>query len=172
MQNVLCKTDCSPVMMGCKSKGLLVLRLAAGIIFLMHGWGKLTGNPSIEMFSGMLANMGWPIPMFFAWVVALVEFLGGIALILGICTRPFAIALAIDMLVAFFGAKHASFPAGDIDFMLLGTSIALALMGSGRYSVASMMMKGKHGGECKGGECKGGECKGSKGGECKGEMKK
>jgi hypothetical protein len=35
-----------------------------------------------------------------------------------------------------------------------------------------MMMKGKHGGECKGGECKGskgGECKG---GECKGEMKK
>jgi putative oxidoreductase len=159
-------------MMGCKSKGLLVLRLAAGIIFLMHGWGKLTGNPSIEMFSGMLGSMGVPAAMFFAWVVALVEFFGGLSLILGIFTRPFAILLAIDMLVAFFGAKHAMFPAGDIDFMLLGTSIAIALMGSGRFSVAGMMMKGKHGGECKGGECKGskgGECKG---GECKGEMKK
>ena len=99
MQNILCKTDCIHGH-GMKSKGLLVLRIVAGLIFVMHGWGKLTGNPSIEMFTGMLGGMGIPMPMFFAWMVALTEFLGGLALILGIFVRPAAVLLSIVMLVA------------------------------------------------------------------------
>lgn len=148
MQNILCKTDCIHGN-GMKSKGLLVLRIVAGLIFVMHGWGKLTGNPSIEMFSGMLGGMGIPMPMFFAWVVALTEFLGGLALILGIFVRPAAVLLAIVMLVAFGMVKKFGFPAGDVDFALLGISVALALMGAGRFSVAGMMMKDKkmHGDE-------------------------
>lgn len=141
MQNILCKTDCPHNMM--VDKGLLVLRLAAGIIFVLHGWGKLTGNPSIEMFAGMVGNLGFPIPLFFAWVVALTEFLGGIALILGIFVRPAAVLLAIIMLVSFSMVKKFGFPAGDPDFALLGISIALAKMGAGNYSVAGMMMKEK-----------------------------
>lgn len=161
MQDILCKTDCGHSMKAHKSKALLVLRIAAGIIFIMHGYGKLTGNPSIEMFSGMLANMGWPAPMFFAWVVALVEFFGGIAILFGILTRPAAILLAIDMLVAFLGAKHGAFPAGDPDFALLGISIALALMGPGRCSIAKMMMKDHGGNEggCKNCNCGNENCK-------------
>lgn len=126
-----------------KSKGLLVLRLVAGLIFVLHGWGKLTGNPSIEMFAGMVGGLGFPMPLFFAWVVALTEFLGGIALILGIFVRPAAILLSIVMLVAFGMVKKFSLPAGDADLALLGINVALALMGAGRFSVAGMMMKDK-----------------------------
>ena len=139
---MLSKTD---GMMGkdMQDKALLVLRIVAGIVFVLHGWGKLTGNPSIEMFAGMVGGLGFPMPMFFAWVVALTEFVGGLALILGILVRPAAILLSIVMLVALFMVKKMAFPAADIDLVLLGISVALALTGPGRFSVASMMMKNK-----------------------------
>ena len=124
-----------------KSKGLLVLRIVAGLIFVLHGWGKLSGNPSIEMFSGMVGNLGFPMPLFFAWVVALTEFLGGLALILGIFVRPAAILLAIVMVVAFSMVKKFALPAGDPDLALFGIVVALALMGAGRFSVVGMMKK-------------------------------
>ncbi len=140
MQQMLSKTD---GMMGkdMQDKALLVLRIVAGIVFVLHGWGKLTGNPSIEMFAGMVGGLGFPMPMFFAWVVALTEFVGGLALILGILVRPAAILLSIVMLVALFMVKKMAFPAADVDLVLLGVSVALALTGPGRFSVASMMMK-------------------------------
>lgn len=146
MQNILCKTDCGHGMMAYKSKALLVLRLAAGIIFVMHGWDKLTpGGIEIAGFADMLTKIGWPVlPLFFAWVVALTEFVGGIALILGIFTRPAGVLLSIVMLVAWGMAKKFALPAGDADFALLSIALALAMVGPGSYSVASMMMKDKH----------------------------
>jgi putative oxidoreductase len=139
MKNLLCKTDCVGGGMHI-DKALLVIRIAAGIIFVLHGWGKLTGNPSIEMFAGMVGNLGFPMAGFFAWVVALTEFLGGIALILGVFVRPAAVLLSIVMLVAFGMVKKFGFPAGDPDFALLGISIALALSGPGHFSLAHKLM--------------------------------
>lgn len=155
MKTLLCKTDC--VGQGWHvDKALLAIRIVAGIIFVMHGWGKLTGNPSIEMFSGMVAGLGFPMPMFFAWVVALTEFLGGIALLLGIFVRPAAVLLSIVMLVALGLVKKFSFPMADTDLALLGISIALAIAGPGHLSVAHKVM----GKDCCGGkgneECCGG----------------
>lgn len=139
MKNLLCKTDCVGKGMHV-DKTLLIVRLVAGIVFLVHGWGKLTGNPSIEMFSGMVGNLGFPMPMFFAWVVALTEFLGGIALILGVFVRPAAVLLSIVMLVAFGMVKKFGFPAGELDFVLLGISVGLAISGPGSCSVAHKLM--------------------------------
>ncbi len=124
-----------------KSKGLLVLRIVAGLIFALHGWAKLTGNPSIDILSGMIGNLGFPMPLFFAWVVALTEFLGGLALILGLFVRPAAILLSIVMVVAFSMVKKFALPAGDSDLALFGILVALALMGPGRFSVVGMMKK-------------------------------
>lgn len=157
MDKLLCKTDCCG--RGATDKALLAIRVVAGLVFLMHGYGKLTGNPSIEMFSGMLAGMGIPMSMFFAWLVALLEFLGGIALILGVFVRPFGALLAINMLVALTMAKKLKFPAGDIDLALLGISVALAMAGAGRLSVAGLMLKDKMlpGGEMKSGGSSGQE---------------
>ncbi len=140
MKSFLSKTD-GMGKSNCSDQALLVIRLVAGLIFVLHGWGKLTGNPSVDMFAGMLGSLGLPMPIFFAWVVALVEFLGGVAFLLGIFVRPAAILLSVVMLVAFFLVKHGVFPAADIDLALLGISVALALAGPGQYSLAQKMMK-------------------------------
>lgn len=160
MNNFLCKTDCHGLN---KSWGLLVLRLVAGLIFALHGYAKLTGNPSLEMFAGMVGGLGFPFPMFFAWVVALTEFFGGIALILGIFVRPASILLSIVMLVAFFMVKKADITlfgargAGEIDLALLSIVVALALSGAGHYSLAHKLCKGKDT-CCTDGKCEGCNC--------------
>ena len=72
-----------------KSVGLLIIRLAAGLIFLVHGISKLSDMESTMMFFG---SMG--LGAFFAWLVAIVETLGGAMLVLGIFTRKAAAMLA------------------------------------------------------------------------------
>jgi len=88
--------------------GLVILRLAMGITFLVHGWPKLNPNGPIKGpagFAGFLKQMGVPLPMFFAWVVALLETVGAVLLILGLGTRILAVGFAIGMLVAILVAK-------------------------------------------------------------------
>ncbi|MBI2482975.1 DoxX family protein [Candidatus Uhrbacteria bacterium] len=115
---------------------LLILRLALGIIFIYHGYGKLFGGaPGIPAFTGMLAKFGFPMPAFFAWLVSITEFFGGIAMILGVLVPQVALLLAIIMAVAFLVVKKAALPAGDADLALLGMALALALMGGGAYAV-------------------------------------
>jgi putative oxidoreductase len=83
--------------------GLLILRLALAIVMVVHGWPKLDPNGPMKGPAGMggfLKQMGVPLPMFFAWVVALLETVGSVLLILGLGTRLLAIGFAIDMLVA------------------------------------------------------------------------
>lgn len=127
-----------------KAVGLLLIRVAVGIIFAVHGYAKLFGSPtSMTMVTGMVANLGFPIPAFFAWVIALAEFLGGISLILGIFVCFFTPILAIDMLVAFGAVKGLSLPKGDIEFMLLMASIALFFTGPGMISLKSKLKMGK-----------------------------
>lgn len=145
----------------CKSCALLVLRLAAGIIFVLHGYGKLFGHaPGMEMFTGMVGNLGFPAAGAFAYLAALTEFIGGIALILGVAVRIAAPLLAIVMLVAFVAVKKLGLPAGDPDLALLAIVVALGMMGPGRYSVMGMFMKNKMGKQC---NCEGCNCNHSEG---------
>src|SRR5437588_10618075 len=78
---------------GAGSLGLLVLRLAYGAAFCVHGWGKIQ-NPT-----------GWagpdaPFPPYLLVAAAVAEFGGGIAMILGFLTPLFALMLACTMAVA------------------------------------------------------------------------
>lgn len=177
MKSSLCKLDYTNCR--CSDKALLAIRLVAGIVFFVHGYGKLTGNPSVEMFAGMLGNIGFPLPLLFAWIVALTETFGGLALILGVFVRPAAILLAVVMTVAFGAVKKFSFPAGELDFVLLGVSIGLAYSGPGHLSLAyHKIMSGKTTGKGKsscdecgcGCGCEGGSKGGCMGG-CKGGCK-
>lgn len=132
----------------CKSCGLLALRIAIGVIFILHGYGKLFGHaPGMEMFTGMVAGLGFPAPALFAYAAALSEFLGGIAILLGVATRVFSALIGIVMLVALVGVKKFAFPMADIDLALLMISIALFCMGPGKYSVMAMACGKKEEGE-------------------------
>src|SRR3989344_5352160 len=77
----------------------LVLRLATGLVFAMHGYQKFTGG--LEGVTGFLGSLGLPVPAVFAVILIAVELLGGIALILGAATRIAAKLTAIVAFVAF-----------------------------------------------------------------------
>ncbi|MCC5908077.1 MAG: DoxX family protein [Balneolaceae bacterium] len=112
---------------------LLLLRVGVGIIFIYAGWGKLTGIEGTQEFFG---NIGIPMAGIMAWVVAIVEFFGGIMVLFGAYAKIPYLLLAIIMLVALFTTKlGGEFPAARLDLMLLLTNLALFLLGSGRFSV-------------------------------------
>lgn len=127
--------------------GLLILRVVLGAIFIVHGWPKL--NPRGPMkgpggFAGFLEQMGVPLPVFFGWLVALLETVGGGLLILGLGTRILALGFVIDMAVAIFLVKWRMQKARFMDqqkggwefeLALMAQSLALALMGPGGISI-------------------------------------
>ena len=78
--------------------GIAVLRVILGVIFAYHGFGKLFGG--IEGTAGMFGSLGIPMPLASAWLVGLVEFVGGLALIAGVGARFAAALLIPTMLVA------------------------------------------------------------------------
>lgn len=80
--------------------GDLLIRIVAGLIFILAGYGKLFASPGIDGFTGMLSGLGFPAPAFFAVVVGLIELIGGILLLLGLWTHIVATLLAVIMLVA------------------------------------------------------------------------
>lgn len=131
--------------------GLLILRVAMGILFVVHGWPKLNPNSPIRGtagFAGFLKQMGVPLPLFFAWVVALLETVGAVLLILGLGTRILALGFAIEMLVAAFVAKRgfmkvpfvAQQATGwELDFILLAASLALLFLGAGSIALDPLL---------------------------------
>ena len=128
MMNGSCSTSCR------RDVGLLALRVAVGLIFIAHGWGKLQG---IEATSGYFMQWGFPAPVFFAWLVGLVEFVGGLAVLFGVYIRAAAKMLAITMIVALL-AVHARFTGwmqAELPFALLGSTLALLTLGGGNWVV-------------------------------------
>src|ERR1051326_1888105 len=88
--------------------GLTALRLSVGAVFVAHGAQKLFGlwgGPGLSGTIAMVQRLALPIPYpaaitALAVSLALIEFLGGIFLVLGVITRWVSIALLVDMGVA------------------------------------------------------------------------
>ncbi len=121
---------------------MLVLRLAAGFIFIAHGWPKVRG---MKMTAQHFESMGFKPGHVWGTAVALVEFVGGIGLLLGFLVQPLAFALAVVMLMALFWklGKGQSLVGGyELDLMLLATMIAVMLLDSGAYSMTGGMYYG------------------------------
>ncbi|MEX0639016.1 MAG: DoxX family protein [Balneolaceae bacterium] len=120
---------------------ILLLRIGVGLIFILAGWGKLNG---IEGVQGFFANVGIPLAGMMAWVVALVEFVGGLMVLTGTKIRIPAVLLAIVMVVAILTVKlDGGWDGMRIDVMLLVTTLALSILGSGAYSVDNKLGGGQ-----------------------------
>lgn len=119
----------------------LPLRLILGIVYLVHGW------PKIQKPFGMsdwLRSMRFPVPGLLSVIVAIVEFFGGIFLLLGFWTQLAAGLLFINMVVATFvkiGPLQKGFVDGyEFDLTLLAALAALVLLGGGVYSLDWLLL--------------------------------
>jgi putative oxidoreductase len=117
----------------CPDSALLVLRLALAYVFIVPGFGKLFGEPGIQGFTGFLTNLSVPAPGFFAWVVALLEFFGGIAILLGVFTRPVAKVFAIELVFIYFLTRTINPAAQNYHIVIFAIALALAFAGGGKY---------------------------------------
>lgn len=130
------------------STGLLILRIVFGVTFFAHGSQKLFawfGGPGISGFADFLgqANLDFGIPVVMAYVVGIVEFVGGILIFFGLFTRISAFFLAVNMAVAIVGV-HWTYgfflnPQGvdGVEYALIMLAIALCLLfsGGGKYAL-------------------------------------
>jgi len=126
---------------------LFILRLSGAIVLWPHGAQKalgLFGGPGIAGTVAAMSHMGFPVPL--VYVVIAVEFLGPIALVLGVFTRLAALGIAIDMAVAaykihlangFFMNFAGNQKGEGIEFFIyaVGISLALVIAGSGRIAL-------------------------------------
>ncbi len=113
----------------------LLLRIGVGLIFIHAGWGKLTGIEGTQQFFG---GIGIPMAGIMAWVVAVVEFVGGIMVLVGFKIQLPALLLAFIMVVAIITTKLGGedvFRAMRLDLLLLLTSLSLVISGSGKYGL-------------------------------------
>ncbi len=138
----------------------LPLRVLLGIGFMVHGAPKLFSAAGHAGFVAMLQQIGIPASGFFAWVVGIVEFFGGIALVIGFFTAEATVLLAINMLVAMFkvhlaqgfsfiqiigktpeGMPQFGMPGAEVNLLYLSGLIALFIGGPGPLSVDERVLK-------------------------------
>lgn len=126
MKKCFCCTE------GFRNFSLFALRLAVAAIFIYHGWDKLNNIAGTAEF---FANY-FPAATFFAWVVALVEFVGGLAILLGVFPTMAAFLLAVVMLVALLTVhRTGDFKSMELPIALLGATLGIVGGGSGSWKV-------------------------------------
>ncbi|THE13148.1 DoxX family protein [Bacillus timonensis] len=122
--------------------GALILRITLGILFLIHGVVKFQGG--IENTVGWFESIN--IPGFMAYVVALLEVIGGIALIIGFATRLVSILFALLMVGATITAKlpvgllgNGQMAGYELDLAFLAIAVYLAINGSKLLSISRLL---------------------------------
>ena len=115
----------------------LVIRVAVGWNLLVRAWSKIQLGPT--RMAPVFAGMGFEPGVLFYWLTFAIEGLGGIGILLGLFTRFFAAAVAIEMFVIFCVYWHTGFSwlnRGYEYALLCGlVSFAIALRGGGPYSL-------------------------------------
>jgi putative oxidoreductase len=123
-------------------RGLLLIRFALGLVFVMHGWQKLTVL-GVGGVAGFLGQIGVPFPSVSAVLITAAELGGGLALVAGLGTRAAGAILAFSMAVA-IATVHISqgffAPAGiEFPLTLLLVNLALVATGAGEYSLDAIV---------------------------------
>src|SRR4051794_31008282 len=122
--------------------GALILRVTLGALFLIHGIAKFQGG--IDNIVGWFESFG--LPGFMAYGVALVEIIGGIALIIGLATRFISALFALLMIGATLKVKlsvgllgNGQMAGYELDLAFLAIAVYLVINGSKFLSVSQLI---------------------------------
>ena len=122
--------------------GALILRVVLGITFFIHGFVKFQGG--IENQVGWFSSIG--LPGFLAYVVAIIELVGGFALFIGLGTKVISALLAILMIGATVKVKlslgflgNGQMAGYELDLALLAMAAYLAINGSKLLSMNQLI---------------------------------
>lgn len=122
-----------------KNFGLLLIRVGLGILFIYHGLPKLMGGPvRWEKLGAAAGYVGIHfLPVFWGFMAAITETLGGLLIIVGLAFRPVCLLLVINLIVAAVFTYRLSGSFGDATHAI-EDAIAFAglfFLGPGTYSV-------------------------------------
>ncbi len=124
-----------------------ILRVPTGLILAAHGAQKLFGafgGYGLEGTGQWMASIGLEPGLLMAFLAGSAEFFGGLALALGLLTRPAALLTAFTMLIAIFSVhiSNGLFMANngyEYALTLMIVSVALMIQGAGAYSVDGLI---------------------------------
>jgi putative oxidoreductase len=120
---------------------LLVVRVAAGVIFIAHGSQKLFGAFDGKGLEDTVRVLGSPL----GYLVAVGEFFGGVGLVFGFLSRFSAAALIVIMIGAivkvhgangFFLDKHGF----EYNLSLIGNLLPTLICGPGQFSIGQFFL--------------------------------
>lgn len=125
--------------------GKLLLRVSVGLLMLLHGLFKIGTGPGFVV--GLVEGLG--LPGFLAYLVFVGEIVAPLLMIIGFWTRPAALVVAINMLVAILlvhtGQLFSLTKQGgwslELQGLFLFGALVVALLGAGRYSVGGAQGK-------------------------------
>ncbi|KAB2645647.1 MAG: DoxX family protein [Verrucomicrobia bacterium] len=123
-----------------RDAGLLILRIGLGAAFMIHGLPKLTGGP--KLWASLGKNMGLIsidfLPVFWGFMAAFTEGIGGVLLVLGAFYRPVCLLLTFTMFIATLtlaSPKDRDFKTYSNPLKLAVVFFGLAFIGPGRFSI-------------------------------------
>ncbi len=122
--------------------GLLFLRAVLAAILLNHGLPKLK---NLKETASDFSNMGFRPGVFWGTLIALLEPVGGLALLFGSLTTPFAALFTVEFLVIVIWklSKNAAFVSGwEFDLLILSAVVALLTWGAGTISLDHFWLAG------------------------------
>jgi len=122
--------------------GYALLRAAGGLIMMPHGAPKLFGSFAPILAKNVLAPLGFPAPLAWAYWLGTLEVFGGAMLALGLFTRPLAAMFAVEsaiiaLFVAWPKGWFYSAPGGGFEYPLMLFVIFLVILvhGGGRLAL-------------------------------------
>ena len=120
-----------------KAYGPTALRLGLGVLFIFMGLGKLQ-NPSAV--TGMLQSIGFPVAIFWTWLLLLSEIIFGAAILIGFKVKFTTIPLIVIILIAIVTIQLKGLPQSQPqllkDWSIFMGLIALMLLGPGKLAVS------------------------------------
>jgi len=122
-----------------KNYGLLILRVGLGIMFIYHGFPKLSGGPAKWEPLGMaMGSVGVHfLPMLWGFLSAVTETIGGLLMIPGLFFRPVCVLMLLNLIIAAFFTFSQSGSFSDATHAIEDaiTFAGLLFLGPGLYSV-------------------------------------